>query len=69
LCLEQLRLLGERGFAPEAVDRAVASGDRQPCARVGRRSVAWPALRRGRECLLRRFLREIEVAELADERR
>src|ERR671918_2243810 len=69
LCLEQLRLLGERGVASDAVDCAVASGDRQPCARVGRHAVAWPALRRGRECLLRRFFREIEVAEPADERR
>ena len=32
-------------------------------------TVACPALHRDRECLLRRFLREIEVAELADERR
>src|SRR5918999_5288612 len=69
LCLEQLRLLGELGIAPDAVDCAVASGDRQPCARVGRRTVAWPALGRERECLLGRFLRAIEVAELADERR
>ena len=36
---------------------------------VGRHAVAWPALRRDRECLLRRLLREIEVAELSDERR
>ena len=59
----------ERGVASDAVGCAVASGDRQPCARVGRHTVAWPALRRDRECLLRRVFGEIEVAELADERR
>ena len=54
------RLLGERGIASDAVDCAVASGDRQPCARVGRQTLARPALRRDRECLLRRVLGEIE---------
>ena len=66
--LEQARLLGERPIAAEAVDRAVAGGDRQPGARVGRRAVPRPALRRDRERLLRGFLGEVEVAEEADQR-
>ena len=65
--LEQARLLGERAVAAQAVDRAVAGGDRQPGARVGRRAVARPALGRDRERLLRGLLGEVEVAEEADQ--
>ena len=65
--LEQARLLGERAVAAQAVDRAVASRDRQPRARIRRRAVARPALGGDRERLLRGFLGEIEVAEEADQ--
>jgi hypothetical protein len=65
--VEQACLLGERAIATQAVDRAVAGGDRQPGARVGRRAFAGPALGRDRERLLRGFLGEIEVTEEADE--
>ena len=65
--LEQARLLGECALAAQAVDRAVAGGDRQPRARIGRRAVARPALGGSRERLLRGILGEIEVAEEADQ--
>ena len=65
--LEQARLLGERPIAAEPVDRAIAGGNRQPRARVGRWAVPRPALRSDRERLLRGFLGEIEVAEEADQ--
>ena len=65
--LEQARLLGECALAAQAVDRAVAGGDRQPRARIGRRAVARPALCSSRERLLRGILGEIEVAEEADQ--
>ena len=65
--VEQACLLGERPIAAQAVDRTVAGGDRQPGARVGRRAVPRPALGRGRERFLRRFLGEVEVAEEADQ--
>src|SRR5215475_5875473 len=65
--LQQACLLGERAVAPQAVDRPVAGGDRQPGARVRRRAVAGPALGRDRERLLCGFLGEIEVAEEADQ--
>ena len=64
---EQARLLHERPFAPDAVDRAVPPGGDEPGARVGRRSLARPPLGRDRECLLCGFLGELEVAEEADE--
>jgi hypothetical protein len=65
--VEQACLLGERPIAAQAVDRAVAGGDRQPGARIGRRAVPGPALGRDRERVLRSFLGEIEVAEEADQ--
>ena len=65
--VEQACLLGERPIAAQAVDRAVAGGDRQPGAWVGRRAVPGPALSRDRERVLRGFLGEIEVAEVADQ--
>jgi hypothetical protein len=65
--VKQLCLLGERPLTAKAVDRAVAGGDRQPGARVGRRAVPGPALGRDRERLLRGFLGEIEIAEEADQ--
>ena len=67
--VEQARLRGERAVAAQAVDRAVAGGDREPGARVGRRAVARPALRGDREGLLRGFLGEVEIAEEADQAR
>jgi hypothetical protein len=38
--VEQARLFRERAVAAQAVDRAVARGDREPGARTGRRAVA-----------------------------
>jgi hypothetical protein len=65
--IEQARLLGECALAAQAVNGAIARGDRQPRARIGRRAFARPALRGSRERLLRRFFGEIEVAEEADQ--
>jgi hypothetical protein len=65
--VEQACLLGERAIAAQSVDGAVAGGDRQPGAWVGRRAVPWPALGCDRERLLRGLLGEIEVAEEADQ--
>ena len=45
---------------------AVAPRRHQPGARVGRRPVTRPALRRNRKCLLRGLLGAFEVAEEAD---
>jgi hypothetical protein len=56
-----------RSFAADAVDRPVASGRDEPGARVVRRSLARPALRRDRECLLGGLLGEVEIAEEADQ--
>jgi hypothetical protein len=64
--LEQARLLGQRALAAQAIDRPVASRDRQPRARIGGRPVARPALGGRRERLLRGFLGAVEVAEEAD---
>ena len=65
--LQQTGLLREHAVAAQAVDRAVAGGDRQPGARVGRRAVPWPALGSGRERVLGGLLGEVEVAEEADQ--
>jgi hypothetical protein len=65
--VEQLRLLGERAVAADAVDRPVASGGREPRARIGRRSVAWPAFRRESERVLGRVLSQVEVAGKTDQ--
>ncbi len=53
----------ERLVAPDQVDRPVSSRRDDPGARVRRRSVPFPALDRGREGVLNRFLGEVEVAE------
>src|SRR3954465_4298461 len=65
--LEQARLGGERALAAQPVDRPAAGGRQQPGARIGGRAVARPALRRDRERLLGGLLREVEVAEGADQ--
>ena len=67
--VEQANLRRERAIAADAVDRAVARGGHQPGARVGRRPVAGPALGGDRKRVLRGFLRELEVAEEADQDR
>ena len=66
--LEQARLRRQRAITADAIDRPVARRRHEPGARAGRRSLAWPALRRDREGLLRGFLGEVEVAEEADQR-
>src|SRR5580704_2010783 len=65
--LEQLRLLGERALAADAIDRAVARGRHEPRAGVAGCALARPALGGDREGLLRGFLGEIEVAEEANQ--
>jgi hypothetical protein len=60
--------LGQRPLASDPVDRAVARGDRQPSAGVGRYSVLRPALGGDRERLLGGLLREIEIAKETDQR-
>jgi hypothetical protein len=67
--LELSSLDRERSLPANAVDRPVAGGDRQPGARIGRSSLARPALGRCGECLLGGLLGEVEVAEEADQRR
>jgi hypothetical protein len=65
--VEQARLRGEGAVASQAVDRAVARGDREPGAGIGRRAVARPALGGVREGVLGGFLGQVEVAEVADQ--
>jgi hypothetical protein len=65
--VEQAGLPDEGPVAAQAVDRPVSRGRNQPCARVVRRPLARPTLRRDRERLLRGFLGDVEVAEEADE--
>ena len=67
--LQETGLRGERPIASEAVDRSVAGGDDQPGAGIRRRAILGPAFGRDRERVLRGFLRELEVAEVADQRR
>jgi hypothetical protein len=66
--LQLTGLLGQRPLASDPVDRTVARGDRQPSARVGRDSVAGPALRGEGERLLGGLLSEIEIAKETDQR-
>jgi hypothetical protein len=66
--VELARLLGQHALAPQAVDRPVARRGDQPRPRVGRRTVARPALRGRGERVLRGLLGEVEVAEEADQR-
>ena len=65
--LEQLRLARERLLPPDAVDRPVASCRDQPGAGVLGRPVARPALEGDRDRVLKGVLRELEVAEDADQ--
>ena len=65
--LEQVRLGGQGPIAPDAIEGAVARGGHEPGARLGRDSVARPALRGDRERLLGGFLGEFEIAEEADQ--
>jgi hypothetical protein len=67
--VEQAGLRRQRAIAADAVDRAVARGRHQPCARIGGRPLAGPALGGDRERFLSGFLGEIEVAEEADQGR
>src|SRR3954464_7164792 len=66
---EQLRLAGQRLLAADPVDRRVSSRRDDPGARIARRSVARPALRRADEGVLHRVLGEVEVTEDAAEDR
>src|SRR3954452_4884049 len=66
---EQLRLAGQRLLAADPVDRRVSSRRDDPGARIARRSVARPALRRADEGVLHRVLGEVEITEDAAEDR
>ena len=65
---EAFGTVGERAVAAQPVDRAPASRDRDPGARVGRHAVARPGRDGGGERVLHRVLGELEVADVADER-
>src|SRR5262249_1819405 len=67
--VEQASLLCKRAIAAEAVDRTVAGGGHEPRARIGRRPLSGPALRRDRECFLGGLLGEVEIAEEANQAR
>ena len=67
--LELAHLVLEPARAPDPVDRLVPGGGRDPRARVARHSALRPDLERDDEGVLHRLLREVEVAEHADERR
>ena len=67
--LDGVRLLTSPLFPAEAVDRPIACRGRDPRAGVVGHAVHRPAFERDRERLLDRFLRQLEVAEHADERR
>jgi hypothetical protein len=56
-------------LAAHAVDRSVARDRDDPRGWIGRRTVARPALERGRERVLNRLLGEVPVAEGADQGR
>src|SRR5207237_7754525 len=65
--LEQLRLARKRALPPDAVDRAISRGRAQPGTGIFGRPVARPALQSGRDRILKGVLRELEVAEDADQ--
>ena len=66
--IEQFVLGGERAFAANTIDRAVARGRDKPGAWTGGQSLTRPTLGRDREGFLRDFLGEVEVVQEADER-
>nr|QPG01998.1 hypothetical protein WM98B_00145 [Acinetobacter nosocomialis] len=53
----------------QAVDRLEAAGRHQPGARIGRHTLSRPLLERDTKGIVQRLLREIEVAEQANQRR
>jgi len=57
----------EPGAATQGVDRLEAAGRDQPRPGGGRNPLLRPLLQRGREGLVQRVLREIEVAQQADQ--
>jgi hypothetical protein len=63
LTAEALRLLEEPARPAEAVDRAIPGGRRDPGARVRRNAIPRPAFQRRDECVLDRFLGEVEVPD------
>jgi hypothetical protein len=60
---EELRLALEVSLTADPVDRPVAGDRDEPAGRVRRSPVARPALHRLLDRVLKRVLREIEVAE------
>ncbi len=66
---EPLGPVGERAVAAQAVDRPAARGDGDPRAGVGGDAVARPGRDRAGERVLNGVLGELEVADVADQRR
>src|SRR5262249_46693494 len=66
---EQLCLARKRLLAPDAVDGAVSGGSDDPRAGIRGQTVLGPADERSREGVLDGVLRQLEVAEHADEDR
>jgi hypothetical protein len=64
---EEARLLGQRPVPAQPVVGAVAGGGLEPGARVGGRAVPLPLLGGDGEGLRGGLLREVEVAEEADQ--
>ena len=55
-------------MTPDIVDRNVASNHDQPCRGVARRAVLRPGPERAQAGVLERFLRGVEIAEIAQQR-
>src|SRR5439155_18030167 len=61
--------LREMPLAPQPVDRLASRSDREPRTRVPRQAVSRPRLERSRERVLERVFGELDVAQVADQRR
>ena len=66
-CLLGQRLL-TRALA-HAVDGHIAADEDEPGGRIARRPRAWPRLQRAQGRLLERLLGDVEIAEIAQQRR
>jgi hypothetical protein len=61
--------LGQSPFAAQPVDRFAPRRDREPRARIRGNPGARPRDERRRQRVLERILREVDVAQVADQRR
>lgn len=64
-----VQLFSEAAVAPQAVDCLVARRAHHPGARIERNALARPLRERRGESLLRGFLRQVEVADQANDGR